>query len=69
MDIQENVATFITKLPKVILLCVIIYLISLNFKAVNEVPKNQEVKAEVSNVVPLDAVKKYFPTMKKELLH
>ena len=62
MDIQENVATFITKLPKVILLCVIIYLISLNFKAVKEVPKNQEVKAEVSNVVPLDAVKKYFPT-------
>ena len=62
MNIQENVATFITKLPKVILLCVIIYLISLNFKAVNEVPKNQEVKAEVSNVVPLDAVKKYFPT-------
>ena len=45
MNIQENVATFITKLPKVILLCVIIYLISLNFKAVNEVPKNQEVKA------------------------
>ena len=43
---------FITKLPKVILLCVIIYLISLNFKAVKEVPKNQEVKAEVSNVVP-----------------
>ena len=55
MNIQENVATFITKLPKVILLCVIIYLISLNFKAVKEVPKNQEVKAEVSNVVPLDA--------------
>ena len=55
MDIQENVATFITKLPKVILLCVIIYLISLNFKTTNEAPKNQEVKAEVSNVVPLDA--------------
>ena len=62
MNIQENVATFITKLPKVILLCVIIYLISLNFKTTNEAPKNQEVKAEVSNVVPLDAVKKYFPT-------
>ena len=62
MNIQENVATFITKLPKVILLCVIIYLISLNFKTTNETPKYQEVKAEVSNVVPLDAVKKYFPT-------
>ncbi|MFR1240931.1 MAG: hypothetical protein ACLSDJ_07295 [Butyricimonas faecihominis] len=62
MNIQENVATFITKLPKVILLCVIIYLISLNFKTTNEAPKYQEVKAEVSNVVPLDAVKKYFPT-------
>ena len=62
MSIQENVATFVTKLPKVILLCVVIYLISLNFKTANEVPKNQEVKAEVSNIVPLDAVKKYFPT-------
>ena len=60
MSIQENVATFVTKLPKVILLCVVIYLISLNFKTANEVPKNQEVKAEVSNIVPLDAVKKYF---------
>ena len=37
MNIQENVATFITKLPKVILLCVIIYLISLNFKTTNEI--------------------------------
>ena len=27
MSIQENVATFVTKLPKVILLCVVIYLI------------------------------------------
>lgn len=62
MSIQENVATFVTKLPKVILLCVIIYLISLNFKTANEVPKGQEVKVEVSNVVPLEAVKKYFPT-------
>jgi hypothetical protein len=62
MSIQENVATFVTKLPKVILLCVVIYLISLNFKMANEAPKNQEVKAEVSNIVPLDAVKKYFPT-------
>lgn len=50
MSIQENVATFVTKLPKVILLCVVIYLISLNFKTANEVPKNQEVKAEVSNI-------------------
>ena len=25
MSIQENVATFVTKLPKVILLCVVIY--------------------------------------------
>ena len=62
MSIQENVATFVTKLPKVILLCVVIYLISLNFKTANEVSKGQEAKAEVSNVVPLDAVKKYFPT-------
>ena len=45
MSIQENVATFVTKLPKVILLCVVIYLISLNFKMANEAPKNQEVKA------------------------
>lgn len=62
MSIQENVATFVAKLPKVILLCVVIYLISLNFKTANEVPKGQEAKVEVSNVVPLDAVKKYFPT-------
>ena len=57
MNIQDNVATFVTKLPKVILLCVIIYLISLNFRTANETSKNQKVKAEVTNIVPLDAVK------------
>ena len=36
MSVKENVATFITKLPKVILLCVIVYLISLNFKCGGE---------------------------------
>ena len=39
MSVKENVATFVTKLPKVILLCVIVYLISLNFKTTNETPK------------------------------
>ena len=62
MSVKENVATFITKLPKVILLCVIIYLISLNFKMANEEPREEQAKTELSNVVPLDAVKKYFPS-------
>ncbi len=62
MSVKENVATFITKLPKLILLCVIIYLISLNFKTADETSKNQEVTSEMSDIVPLDAVKKYFPT-------
>lgn len=60
MSVKENVATFITKLPKLILLCVIIYLISLNFKTADETSKNQEVTSEVSDIVPLDAVKNIF---------
>lgn len=60
MNVRENVATFVTKLPKVILLCVIIYLISLNFKAVEE-NKGDTVKTEQTDIVPLNEVKKYFP--------
>ena len=48
MSVKENVATFITKLPKVILLCVIIYLISLNFKMANEEPREEQAKTELS---------------------
>ena len=59
MSVKENVATFVTKLPKVILLCVIVYLISLNFKSAEE-NKGEDVKTE-TEVVPLDEVKKYFP--------
>lgn len=61
MSVKENVATFITKLPKVILLCVIIYLISLNFRIANEEPREDQERTEVWSVVPLEAVKKYFP--------
>lgn len=60
MSVKENMATFVTKLPKVVLLCVIIYLISLNFKKANE-PEVEKTTTEVSTMVPLDAVKKYFP--------
>ena len=59
MSVKENVATFVMKLPKVILLCVIVYLISLNFKSAEE-NKGEDVKTE-TEVVPLDEVKKYFP--------
>ena len=61
MSVKENVATFVTKLPKIILLCVIVYLISLNFKTVEE-DKGGTVETEQSDIVPLDEVKKYFPT-------
>lgn len=61
MNVKENVATFVTKLPKIILLCMIVYLISLNFKSVEE-NKGEVVKNEETVVVPLDEVKKYFPT-------
>jgi len=62
MSVKENVETFVTKLPEVILLCVIIYLISLNFKMANEDSLEGQAKMEVVSVVPLDSVKKYFPS-------
>ncbi|MDE5611243.1 MAG: FMN-binding protein, partial [Odoribacter sp.] len=61
MSIKENVAVFVTKLPKVLLLCLIIYLISLNFKVANGEHCSEQTGSEISVELPLEAVKKYFP--------
>ena len=61
MKTREYIAEFVTKLPKVILLCVVLYLISLNFKAVHEASDTQKEDVEILNIIHLDDVKKYFP--------
>lgn len=60
MEVRRNIEVFVAKLPRIILLCVVLFLISRNFKEEKKINNgSREEKQEIR--IPEDSIRKYFP--------
>lgn len=60
MEVRRNVEAFVAKLPRIILLCTVLFLISRNFKEEKKISNDsKEEKKEVR--IPEESIRKYFP--------